>query len=289
MTIPRIVFVALASALPLFPETGHEAWLRYPAIDDPILRNTYASLPAAIVAVGDSPVVNSAQSELIRGIRGMLGRTLRIENEMPAESAIVLGTISGLNSAVPSLTLKADLKPDAFWLTTRTINQRRYWIITGVNDRGVLYGAFALLRKLALHQSIAPFEERQEPYAPVRWVNHWDNLDGTIERGYGGRSIFFDDDNVREDLIRSPRLCASAGLARHQRLLHQQRQCQHARHHSGIPPASGSHRESVPPLGRPHCAFARFQQPAETRQSRYLRSARPACHRVVEEQSRRNL
>jgi alpha-glucuronidase len=52
-------------------------------------------------------------------------------------------------------------------------------------------------------------------HAPVRWINHWDNLDGTIERGYGGRSIFWDKGQVRTDLTRVTeygRLLASLGI-----------------------------------------------------------------------------
>src|SRR6185312_903552 len=83
------------------------------------------------------------------------------------------------------------------------------------NDHGVLYGTFALLRKIALGEPIRDLDETQTPYAPVRWVNQWDNLNGTIERGYGGRSIFFDDNNVRTDLSRASdyaRLLASLGI-----------------------------------------------------------------------------
>ena len=35
---------------------------------------------------------------------------------------------------------------------------------------------------------------------PVRWVDEWDDADGSIERGYAGRSIFFEGGKVREDL-----------------------------------------------------------------------------------------
>ena len=61
-------------------------------------------------------------------------------------------------------------------------------VITGANDRGVLYGAFALLRKVALGESIAKLDESSEPRVPVRWVNHWDNLDG-IDRARLRRTV----------------------------------------------------------------------------------------------------
>ena len=80
-----------ASLSLLHAETGQEAWLRYAPLKD-AARSKYASLPASVVVLGDSPVLNKAQEELIRGIRGMLGRTLRAERESVKERAIVLGT-----------------------------------------------------------------------------------------------------------------------------------------------------------------------------------------------------
>ncbi len=90
-----------------------------------------------------------------------------------------------------------------------------YLVVTGTNERGVLYGAFTLLRKISLGESLTMLDEKQSPYARLRWVNQWDNLDGTIERGYGGRSIFWDGGHVRDDLKRVAdygRLLASIGI-----------------------------------------------------------------------------
>ncbi|MBV9401551.1 MAG: glucosiduronase, partial [Bryobacterales bacterium] len=61
----------------------------------------------------------------------------------------------------------------------------------------------------------AALKEARSPYTPVRWVNHWDNLDGSIERGYGGRSLFWEAGRARADLSRVndyARLLASVGI-----------------------------------------------------------------------------
>src|SRR3954464_763846 len=77
-------------------ETGYDAWLRYPAIADGAVRARYDALPAAGVVVGDSPVLLAARDELIRGVRGLLGRTLRVDASPPKEPAILLGTARSL-------------------------------------------------------------------------------------------------------------------------------------------------------------------------------------------------
>lgn len=191
----RFFLLCAAGAALLQGETGYDAWLRYAPLNQPV------SLPAVVTTTGDSLLVASARHELIRGVRGMLGRTLRIEAARPREGAIVLRS----DETAP---------PDGYSLRATTIAGFHCIEISG-NGRGVLYGVFALLRKIALGQPIANLDERESPYAPVRWVNHWDNLDGTIERGYGGRSIFWDKGKARDDLSRVSdygRMLASVGI-----------------------------------------------------------------------------
>jgi alpha-glucuronidase len=75
-----------------YAESGSPAWLGYARLD-PSVAAQYASLPSTLVAMDDSAVLKSAQTELVRGIRGMLGRTLRIETQLPHEPVIVIGTV----------------------------------------------------------------------------------------------------------------------------------------------------------------------------------------------------
>jgi alpha-glucuronidase len=202
----------LLAALTAHAESGYDAWLRYARLDEAAALQYRDAVPAVVTTSGGSPVMATARQELIRGVRGMLGRTLRIEAGTPQENAIVLGTLSELR---PPFQVAASLPPDGYLLKTVRSGNLRYTVIAGSNNRGVLYGAFALLRKMATGSPVAELDERQAPAVPVRWVNQWDNLDGTIERGYGGRSIFWDKLAAREDLTRVRdygRLLASLGI-----------------------------------------------------------------------------
>ncbi len=215
MTSKLFLVAGLLLSPLLRAETGRDAWLRYAPLNDATARLYLTSLPAVVTAYGSSPVIQSARGELVRGVRGMLGRTLRAQNALPAESAILLGTLANLRAALPQLRLDADLPADAYWLISVSAGGASHIVITAANDRGVLYGAFAFLRKLGTGDPIAKLNEKQLPYAPVRWVNQWDNLDGTIERGYGGRSIFWENAKARGDLTRVGeygRMLASLGI-----------------------------------------------------------------------------
>ena len=206
--------LGLLPAAGLHAETGRAAWLRYAALDGSSARQYRETIPAVVARLGDAAPLESARRELILGIRGMIGRTLRVESRVPTESAIILGTLGAIRQAFPQLDA-ANLETDGYWLKTLQTGAVRYTVVTAANDRGVLYGTFALLRKIALGESVAGLDERQSPFAPVRWINQWDNLDGSIERGYGGRSIFWEDGHAREDLTRAgeyARLLASLGI-----------------------------------------------------------------------------
>src|ERR1700730_6647786 len=180
-------------------DTGQDAWLRYAPLET-TAKAKYASLPASVVALGDSPVLRTAQEEMIRGVRGMMEKTLRAEKGV-AERAIVLGTLAAMHAAGYSLDVPK-LQGDGFWLSTARIHGLDCLIVTSTTDLGVLYGVFALLSKIARYQNFSSLNEVQQPYALIRWVDQWDNLNGTIERGYAGPSIFFENGDVRADLRR---------------------------------------------------------------------------------------
>jgi len=196
------------------PELDRQAWLRYARLE-PQAAKSYERLPDKVVVLGDSVVVRSAQQELVHGFDQMLGRTITLSSGTPDGSAIVLGTLDEMRSLSPNLRPPSALEADGYWLTWARVRGSECLLITGGNDRGVLYGTFALLRQTERGESVAKINELENPYAPVRWVNQWDNLDGRIERGYGGRSIFFDNGRVRDDLTRAgeyARLLASVGI-----------------------------------------------------------------------------
>jgi len=146
VAIKSIVTAAFVIAC-LHAETGYDAWLRYRPIEGAAMARVRAALPAAIVALGDAEPEVAARGELIQGLRGMTGRTVRAEARIPRESAIVLGTLDELSRAAPQWNLHAQISEDAYWLNTVMDQGTRYIVVTASNPRGVLYGAFARCAK----------------------------------------------------------------------------------------------------------------------------------------------
>jgi alpha-glucuronidase len=203
---------------PALEAQAADGWLRYGALDHKAIRS-YQHLPPDVVVLDDSAILKSAQQELLLGIQKMTGRTLRAQRLGPegklTQPGIILGTIAELQKLSDKPSYPKNLTGDGYWLKNARIHGLDCLVITSPTDRGVLYGTFALLRKIAQQRTIALLDEADQPQAPLRWVNEWDNPDGRIERGYGGPSIFFADGNVRADLSRAgqyARLLASLGI-----------------------------------------------------------------------------
>lgn len=209
-----LMFLAFVAS-PLRAETGRDAWLRYQRVDPKIATELYAQFPAVVVTLGDSPVVAAARDEMVRGVRGMLERTMRSEAKLPTELAIVLGTYDEAKKAFPTLDKFPTLSDDGYWLKSIAADGQSYLLITAPTDRGVLYGTFGLLRKIALGQPTASLNERQSPAAPLRMITQWDRLDGSVGRNGAERSIFWNAGRATKDIARVRdfgRLAASVGI-----------------------------------------------------------------------------
>ena len=190
-------------------QTADQAWLRYPITGRTLV-------PSNVRALGDGQIEQSAVQELKRSLVD-LAHAGTPEVEI---GQTVLGTVLEVQQTFPSLPVPTDLEPEGFWIFAQNRDGRTLLVIAGRDQPGVLYGAFALLRLSLTNGSPAGFDLykypfRSHPAMPIRWVDEWDNPDGSIERGYAGRSIFFEGGNVRDDLTpvaEYGRLLASVGI-----------------------------------------------------------------------------
>ena len=205
----------LAGAL-MCAQTADEAWLKYTSGPD----SAADDFGFPIRILGKSQLEEAARGELQAGILKLSSPDRGISLH-PSGIQPILGTANDARNSFPLFAIPKDLNGDEFWIKTGVLDERIAILIVGGSERGVLYGVFELLRRLAIGERFAngkdvmPFELRQFPAMPIRWVDEWDNPDGSIERGYAGRSIFFEGGNVREDLApvgEYARLLASIGI-----------------------------------------------------------------------------
>lgn len=182
-----IAAVLMLFAVPARAEDGYDLWLRYRPMDAGALAQ-YRPAATAIVAEGASPTLNAARDELVQGLSGLLDK--RVAAGSLADGAVVVGTpVSSPLVAGLKLPL-AGLGPEGYLIRSATLAGHPVTVIAANSDIGVLYGSFAFLRLLQMRQPIAHLDIASKPSIQIRALDHWDNLDGTIERGYAGHSIF---------------------------------------------------------------------------------------------------
>src|ERR1700722_17842972 len=191
------VFVAASAARAQTPlshaQAEDPAWLRYAPLQMP------AEIPISVRALSTDRLEQSAVQELESGLAGFSGQKVQTTES----GEIVVGTIDEVRAAFPGLQVPVHLAAHGFWLKKTTRNGWRghpLIIVAGSNDHGALFGAFDLLRRIATGADLTHLDAIEAPAMSIRWVDEWDNASGTVERGYGGRSIFFEGGKVRDDL-----------------------------------------------------------------------------------------
>ncbi|OQE40361.1 hypothetical protein PENCOP_c006G04871 [Penicillium coprophilum] len=179
-------------------ENGLNGWLRYASL--PCSGQCHSSLPSSIVTLNatETSPVYVAGTELQNGLKGVYGKHVKVtHNKCKTPASVIVGTIDGYRDICGAAKGVPELEEDGFWLDTKGGNVK----ILGQNERGALYGTFEYLSMLA-QGNFSRVAYASNPSAPIRWVNQWDNMDGRIERGYGGPSIFFKDGQIVDDLTR---------------------------------------------------------------------------------------
>ena len=171
-------------------EDGYDLWLRYRPLPTARAAELARHARGVVIAEGadsDERVV-AAAAELERGLGGLTGHAVRRDDTAGAGTIILAIGVHG--AAAPFRTVLAGLGDEGYLIRTVHRDGGAATLIAGNGGAGVLYGAFALLRQVQTGGSLHRVELTSTPRLKLRVLDHWDNLDGTIERGYAGRSLW---------------------------------------------------------------------------------------------------
>ncbi|WP_443970003.1 alpha-glucuronidase family glycosyl hydrolase [Sphingobium sp. CR28] len=156
----------LTALAPANADDGYRLWLR----------QTAPTSQASVEIKGGTPTLALAGAEL--------------RDILSAEDGTVLVGLSS-DPAIAALGLPTQgLGDEGYLVRAMTNNGRKTIVVTANAPAGVLYGAFALARHKATGGDIASVNLRSVPGVKLRVLNHWDNLDGHVERGYAGQSLW---------------------------------------------------------------------------------------------------
>jgi alpha-glucuronidase len=189
----RVFLIALfcTSAAVVYSEDGYRLWMRYDKITTVAVAKKYQSLATSVLLEKESATLLIAQKELQLALQGFLQTTIPVSKTIQP-GAIVLGTPSSssiISSPGVSEKLKA-LGKEGFVIFSVVIKNKPCTVIAANHDIGVLYGTFHFIRLLQTQQSIEKLSVVSVPAIGHRLLNHWDNLDRTVERGYAGFSLW---------------------------------------------------------------------------------------------------
>lgn len=176
----------------LIAEDGYRLWLRYDLIANSQLLQTYRQQIKGLLFESDSPTLSVAKQELQIGLRGLLGAEIPLVNAVQTDGMIIV-TKYGDSKLLANLDMAkqlAQINSEGFVILNTTVNQKKATVITAKEDIGFLYGVFHFLRLLQTHHDINNLSITSSPKIKLRVLNHWDNLDRTVERGYAGFSIW---------------------------------------------------------------------------------------------------
>ena len=172
-------------------ENGYRLWLRYDLISNQQLLNSYRKIISGAYFAGHSATMAAAKLEFVKGVQGLTGKSL-IPASTYDNNFIVAGTADAapfLKQLIPANEL-AVAGNDGFLIRTLQSRGKNITAITANTDVGVLYGVFHFLRLLQMNENIERLSINTTPKIKLRVLNHWDNLNRHVERGYAGISIW---------------------------------------------------------------------------------------------------
>lgn len=200
-TCTALVFSLSTLVLPSLAETGYDGWLRYAPPSSSSNRH-HGVLPSTLYTSNSSDMspVNSAGQEATMAFDKLFNSTLKSSSFNSSSckgSGMVITTREAYEEKCGKGSVEdlKELKEDGYYLYSKGDSVK----IIGSNERGALYGTFQYLSALA-QGNYTKVEKIDNPTNQLRWINQWDNMDGTVMDDVG--SLFFGGGTVLEDLDR---------------------------------------------------------------------------------------
>lgn len=180
-----VCFLVLLS-FPLSAHDGYDLWLRYDPVSSQHAKEYGAQIKGWMV-ISSTPTGEIIREELRRAFPALLGKTIPQLSTAGTSQQLIIGTTDSPLLSGFSMQLQ-ELSREGFMITRSKINGKTSWVVVSGSAQGALYGTFHFLRLMQTGQPLT--DVRSAPKTKIRILNHWDNLDRTVERGYAGFSLW---------------------------------------------------------------------------------------------------
>ncbi|GBF20454.1 MULTISPECIES: alpha-glucuronidase family glycosyl hydrolase [Arenibacter] len=171
---------------------GYKLWLRYNLIENSEILRSYSKLGNPAYLSQGSEIMQNAKNELSVALGQMLGKSPTFSNSIGPDNALVVALAQDLPKDLAQKFNDdlSNLNNEGFLLKSVNYKNNRITIVTAKKELGILYGVFRLLNLMQSNQDLNALDLLDSPKIKIRMLNHWDNLDRTVERGYAGFSLW---------------------------------------------------------------------------------------------------
>lgn len=174
------------------PGPEYDLWLGYSEIGNREVLENFRNATSSIYFEEGEQMLEASQKELVRGLRSLLGQDPVFTKSINASNSMVVARTSMLEKSIKNA-LKSDINQigkEGFIIETIPYRGKEMIVITAGDDHGILYGTFRFLQYIKSKRPLSELRISETPKINLRLLNHWDNLDRTVERGYAGFSLW---------------------------------------------------------------------------------------------------
>ncbi|MBN1398622.1 MAG: alpha-glucuronidase [Bacteroidetes bacterium] len=180
-----IIFFNTASA-----DDGYDLWLKYNKVGNQALLEKYSQAISSIIVLDKSKTCRIIQKELSANLPKLLAKPVPLKRMIIAGAVVIGKSNHPLIKKSRCAKQLGALNNEGYLIKSTKINGKQCILITAKKDIGLLYGSFHFLRLIQTQQEIDNLNIASQPKIQYRILNHWDNLDGIVERGYAGKSLW---------------------------------------------------------------------------------------------------
>ncbi len=171
----------------LLDENGYDLWLRYKPLESATLRDKYIEQLGNIVLKEKSDVIDAIKKECSFAFNAMLSLNPEFKSSSSTKKFLEFSKLPVYSITDTHLKKVGE---EGYIIKTIKEKNRTILLIASTGDAGLLYGMFHLLHLMQTRQEVTNLHITEYPRIKWRMLNQWDNLDGSIERGYSGQSIY---------------------------------------------------------------------------------------------------
>ncbi|WP_028375559.1 alpha-glucuronidase family glycosyl hydrolase [Leeuwenhoekiella sp. MAR_2009_132] len=183
-----LFLIMLCVSMHSYSQDAYNLWLQYHPIQNETLSKEYTAILNTVELRSTTPTSAVIKNELNIAVPAMLSINPNFATSSPS---LLISKVADLSEAESEqLSGTQEIGSEGFYIKPIQVNKKKFLLITATTDKGLLYGTYYLLNQMQQNNSLKSIDVLENPQLQKRLLNHWDNLDRTVERGYAGFSIW---------------------------------------------------------------------------------------------------